>query len=133
MLHDLLAPVCATLDIPLADDVNEKRIAILAVGGVEVEVRDLQPGVSFFAKVGSCPVKKREELFMKLMKGNYLGQETGAARIGLSEDEKFLTLSLGMPYEVTKAIFRDALEDFVNFVLYWRGEVEKFENQLTLY
>jgi hypothetical protein len=61
------------------------------------------------------------------MQANYLGQLTGPSRIGLSQDGKYLTLSLSIPYELTYRSFRELLEDFVNFLLYWREEVVKFE------
>ena len=67
------------------------------------------------------------------MKANYLGQATGSSRIGLSSDEKFLTLSLGMPYEMNYRIFREIVEDFVNFVLYWREEVANFVKQEAIF
>ncbi len=98
----------------------------------EIEIRDLEPGVSLLAKICPCPPKRREELFLQLMRGNYLGQSTGSSRIGVSADEKFLTLSLGMPYEMSYRTFRESVEDFVNFLLYWPRTIEKFEQQETL-
>ncbi|MDE3046539.1 MAG: type III secretion system chaperone [Verrucomicrobiota bacterium] len=130
MLQDFLSQVCVELEMPPIQVV--KQTAVFHFEGVDVEIRDLGPGFSFCSKICPCPEKRQEDLFLQLMRANYLGQLTGASRIGLSQDEKFLTLSLGLPYELSYGAFREALEDFVNFLLYWREEVEKFEAQEQL-
>lgn len=84
------------------------------------------------ARVANCPTLKREDLFIYLMRANLLGQGTGGSRIGLDANEKVLTLSLGLPYEMNYKIFKERFEDFVNFILYWREEIAKFENQPIL-
>jgi hypothetical protein len=132
MLQDFLTQVCAELDISPVPKINERKAALFRLGDEEVEIRDLQPGISFHGRICPCPEKKREELFLLLGKANYLGQQTGPARIGMSADEKFLTLSLGIPYEMSKEVFRDQLEDFVNFMIHWRKEVANFEKLETL-
>ncbi len=129
---EFLDQVSAELDISPVPKKNEKKTYLLTIGKEVIEIRDLEPGVSFFGTICVCPEKKKEELFLKLSKANYLGQETGPARIGLSADEKDLTLSLGIPYEMTYRVFREHLEDFVNFILHWRKEVETFETLETL-
>ena len=131
MLQDFLAQVCVELELPPVQPV--KKFATFRLNEeIEVQLRDLEPGFSFFSKVCACPAKRREDLFLVLMRANYLGQMTGASRIGMSPDEKFLTLSLGLPYEMSYRTFRESLEDFVNFLLYWREEVHKFEAQERL-
>jgi hypothetical protein len=132
MLRDWIAQVCAELDLPVPK-LNERKSYLFRLrDGVEIEIRDLDPGCSFHAKIGPCPNKREEDLFMLLMRANYLGQSTGSTRIGMSGDEKFLTLSSAMPYELSYRNFRESLEDFVNFLLYWREEIEKFETQQQL-
>lgn len=132
MLQVLISEVCAELGIEPVPKMNEKNFVSFHLGNIEVEIRDFKPGFSFFSKITPCSEKKREELFLTLMKANYLGQQTGKQRIGLSFDEKFLTLSLSLPYEVNYRTFRECLEDFINFVLYWRENIEKLANQEPL-
>ena len=81
--------------------------------------------------VAPCPAQKKEELFMFLMNANFLGQGTGGARIGLDRQEKFITLSLGLPYELPYQSFKKHLEDFVNHLIYWRNQVSHFERERT--
>jgi len=132
MLSEFLEQLCVELDISPVPTMDEHKIIHFQLGDEAIEIRDLQPGVALFGKICPCPEKKREELFLKLSKANYLGQETGPTRIGLSLDEKDLTLSLGIPYELTYRVFRENLEDFVNFILHWRKEVANFEKLETL-
>jgi len=132
MLLEFLDQICAELDISPVPKMDEKKVIHFQIGLEAIEIRDLEPGVALFGTICPCPEKRREELFLKLSKANYLGQETGPSRIGMSLDEKDLTLSLGIPYEMTYRVFRENLEDFVNFILHWRKEVETFEKLETL-
>lgn len=128
MMRDHLEKLCTELAIPLPK-LNAQKSYPLNVGDECVYIKDLDPGVGLSAKVCEAPKKKREELFIYLMRANLLGQGTGGSRIGLDGDEKFLTLSLGLPYELNYAAFRETVEDFVNYVIYWREEVAKFEHE----
>jgi hypothetical protein len=133
MLQNLLTQLCTELDIQPIPTMNEKKFIPFSMGAmIDIEIRDLEPGMSLFANIGPVSSIRREELFLELMRANYLGQATGSSRIGMSADEKFLTLSLGMPYEMSYRAFREAIEDFTNFLLYWRKEVEKYYKQDTL-
>jgi len=133
MLHNLLTQLCTELDMQPVPTMNDQKFTPFTMGPlINIEIRDLDPGLSLFAHICPVPVKRREELFLELMRANYLGQTTGSSRIGMSSDEKFLTLSLGMPYEMSYRTFRESFEDFTNFLLYWREEVEKFYKQDTL-
>ncbi len=133
MLQNLMNELHTELELLPVPQVNEhQEVTFRLRDDVEVEIRDLKPGVSFFSRVGLCPGPRREELFVKLSKANYLGQLTGQNRLGMSGDEKFLTLSFGIPYEMSYRGFRETLEDFIQFLLYWREEMEHFEQQQSV-
>ncbi len=133
MLNTLLTQLCTELSIQPVPVMNDQKFIPFTLGSsIHLEIRDLDPGVSLFAHICPLPVQRREELFLELMRANYLGQATGSSRIGISFDEKFLTLSLGIPYEMSYRTFRETFEDFMNFLLYWRETVEKFYKQDTL-
>lgn len=66
-----------------------------------------------------------EDFYMYLSKANYLGQGTGDSVISIHPDEKFLTLSALIAYEVNYKMFRDLIEDFVNYLAFWQKEVNK--------
>ena len=128
MLQDFLERLCGELAIAPVPKLNEKKSYSFRISeGLETHLRDLDPGVAMTAKILPCPETRREDLFIFIMRANLLGQGTGGARIGLDNNEKFLTLSLGLPYEMNYQTFRETLEDFINYLIYWREEVAKFE------
>jgi hypothetical protein len=127
MLEKFVPPLCQELSLPPPPAEARRRFALTLAGDVEVELRDLEPGVGLGAKIARCPARRREELFTWLMRANYLGQGTGGGRIGLDVEEKFLTLSFSIPYELSYLAFKENVESFVNYVLYWRSEIERFE------
>lgn len=90
-----------------------------------ISIKMLEPGLHLHAVIAPCPQEKREELFMYFMKANFLAQGTLGSAIGLSEDEKNLTLSLTFPYEMNYKTFRGDVEDFANIADYWRIEISK--------
>jgi hypothetical protein len=92
-----------------------------------ITFRELDPGCTFFATIGICPLNKQEELFIYLMKANLLGQGTGGSIIGLDRDEKFLTLCLVLPYDMKYKVFKDALEDFTNYLGFWKNELSFYQ------
>jgi hypothetical protein len=133
MLQPLLNELHTELEIlPVPQVADHLEVTFALRDDISVNMRDLKPGISFFSQIAPCPAPRKEELFVKVSKANYLGQLTGAARIGLSADGKFLTLLAGMPYEMSYRNFREALEDFINFLLYWRSEIEQFERQQSV-
>ena len=67
----------------------------------------------------------REDFFIYLMKANFLGQGTGGSIISIDPDEKFFYLSLCITYDINYKIFRDKLEDFTNYLDYWRSELKR--------
>lgn len=130
MLQKFLEMLSSELEIVPAAKINKEKLCFFRLNeATAIEIRDLDPGISLHAKIGPCPEIKKEELFIFLMRGNLLGQGTGGARIGLDADEKSLTLSIGLPYELDYKSFRESVEEFVNYLTYWRDELEKFEKQ----
>jgi len=133
MLRDYLAQLCQELEIDSVPKLNEQKFYPFRLGDEFIALKDLDPGMSMQAQICLAPEKKKEDLFIFLMRANLLGQGTGGARIGIDQEEKFLTLSLGLPYEMNYQIFRETIEDFVNYLIYWREEVTKFENEQSVY
>ena len=105
---------------PLAP-LDENKLFSLKLNTFEISLKYLDPGIYFYAKITPfLPHHKKEDALALLMKANFLGQGTGGSTIGLTEDESFLTLSLGLPYDINYKEFKEALEDFVNFLDYWK-------------
>ena len=111
-------------EIPTKDEQGAYLIKISPE--MHVSVKQLDPGLFFHSPLAALQEQKREELFMFLMKANFLGQGTGGGAIGLDDNEKFLTLSLVIPYDMNYQTFKDSLESFANYVDYWREELSRF-------
>ena len=95
----------------------------------EVWIKDLNPGVYLRCVIAPNIGSADETFYMYLMKANFLGQGTGGGTLTLDPEEKFLTLINLIPYEVNYKIFRDKLEDFVNYIEYWQKEVKNYETR----
>ena len=126
MLEKQLTLICQELNMVVPQLEPEKGYTLVLNPTVSLSLRTLDPGFSLFSTIAPCPEKNREELFLFLMSANFLGQGTGGSRIGLNLDEKLLTLSWGFPYEMNYQDFRDRIEEFVNYLLYWRTEIGKW-------
>ncbi len=83
-------------------------------------IQPLDVGFFMSTSLGACPEVKKEELFTLLMRANFLGQGTNGATISLDSQEKFLTLSHAVPYDLNYKAFKHTLEDFTNFATYWK-------------
>lgn len=50
----------------------------------------------------------------------------------MKEDESFLTLSLSLPYEMNYMAFKDAMQEFVNYLEYWKTETARHEKEAQM-
>jgi hypothetical protein len=83
--------------------------------------------MAFFSNVAPIPIQKKEEAFLYFMTANLLGQGTGNQALGIDPEEKFLTLSCKIPYDMNYKEFKEKIEDFANYLQYWHTEAEKRE------
>lgn len=88
-----------------------------------IDFRELPKGFSMWSRIGECPPKNKEDFYLLIMRANYLGQGTGNYVIGMDQEEKHLTLSSYIPYEIDFKKFKETVEDFVNFIEYWKDEL----------
>jgi hypothetical protein len=124
MLEQLIQKIVDDLEMGEMPQKLEGNVYPLQINPeMKIHLCELDPGVSFWAKIGPCPTAKKEELFILLMKANFLGQGTGGSTIALDENENFLTLSSVLPYDMSYKTLKDALEDFTNYLAYWREEL----------
>ena len=127
MLDRLLEQLYQELNLGLVPPEDEKKSRAVKIGELSFSVKELDPGIFFFGTIAPPAPAKKEEFFTWIMKANFLGQGTGGAAIGLEEDESVLTLSQALPYDMNYKAFKEALEDFANFLQYWKKEVARFK------
>ena len=104
---------------------------LLKIGNeLDIYIKELETGLVIKSVIAPLIFSgDRETFFSYLMKANYLGQGTGGAIIALDPNEKLLTLSLIIPYEVNYRIFRDRLEEFINYLEFWKSELNRLETR----
>lgn len=104
---------------------TEKKCHLFLFDDAEILLEERKEHLFIQSVICAKPANKKEEVFIRLMEANLLGLGTGGSVISLDKQEKFLTLSLDLPYEMNYPAFKENLEDFTNYLFYWREEIEK--------
>jgi len=124
MLEKYLQQLILDLELePIAPKDENQQFFIPINEKLKICVKELEPGFLFRSTIGLCPTLKKEELFIWLMKANFLGQGTGGGILGLDPEEKWVVFSLSLPFEMNYKTFKEALEDFANYSDYWKEEL----------
>jgi hypothetical protein len=128
MLEENLKRLADDLELPPFPPKDKNSCIVLPLAkDLMISIQSLRSGVAFFAHVAPVPLQKREEAFMYFMKANLLGQGTGDQVLGIDTEEKFLTLSCVIPYDMDYKEFKEKIEDFANYLDYWRLEAKKLQ------
>jgi len=97
----------------------------------QIGISELSPGIFFSSIILPIPKEgSKEALFIHLMKANLMGQGTGGGAIGIDPTEKFFTLSQSFTFEMSYQFFKESLEDFLNYISYWKEEIVRFNQTL---
>lgn len=109
--------------------VNEKREAIIEFSdGLAVTIHEDETKIWFKTTYSTLYIKEKEILYTEMMKGNFLGIETGHGAIGLSLDGQKATFCKSISINEAYHDFKEALEDFMNFSSYWKQKIDKLQN-----
>jgi hypothetical protein len=95
--------------------------------GPSLVITRTERGLSFTSTVADCPTIKRAEFLQIMMESNLFGQGTGNAILGLDNKGKQITLSHHIEYDIGYNEFTEILEDFINYVDFWRDEAQNFK------
>lgn len=129
MLESVLTTLCQELNLGTPPEKTKEGVYPLAISPtLKIDIKPLDPGCGFDATLGELPadVPEREDLLIYLMRANFLCQGTGESAIALDLDEKFLTLSTVLPYDSDYREFKGFLEEFANYVDFWRRELAEW-------
>ena len=130
MLEKYLRQLTDDLEMEPVDPKDKRGFwRIPLTSEIQISLRALEPGLYLFSPLAPCPKERKEDIFTFLMRGNFLGLGTGGAAVALDAEEKFLTLSLALTYDMNYLNFKETLEDFVNFLDYWRDELIRLEKK----
>jgi len=110
------------------EEQNKKGYILQLNTDKEIFIEESTNGIYFHAAVCSIDtnqIPSAEDFYSFLMKANYLGQGTSGGALSLNPDEKSLTLSMLIAYEINYKMFFDLLEDFVNYLFFWEKEISR--------
>jgi hypothetical protein len=130
MLDNLISDLEKYLKISLVKEESANHTKYLLTLNDSTEIWFEQTPLGIFIHSKICHFNEKElsspeDFYIYLSKANYLGQGTGNSIISIDPDEKFLTLSTRIAYEVNYRMFRDLIEEFVNYLSFWKKEVNK--------
>ena len=125
MLEHLITELTEKLELPLNLEKDAKGYMTLSLNeDLTLFFKDLNPGFTCKSLIGALPKESSlETLYILLMKANFLGQGTKGAVIGLDENLQNITFTLSIPEELTYRHFKDRVEDFVNYLNYWKKRI----------
>lgn len=86
-----------------------------------------EQGLQIKAEISECPERKLEEFYTSIMQGNLFGTLSGGAVLALDESGKKLTMNLTIAYNPSYSDFYGEVERFVNYVDYWKKQVQEHE------
>jgi hypothetical protein len=127
MIEKHLSQLFEELEIDSIPSFDKDGMAEIHLASFLIQIIKAENQTHLVAPVTPLPKKEKEAFLIKLMEANFLGQGTGGSVLGLQEDESFLTLSLDLPYEINYTSFKEAIEEFVNYLEYWKTEAVEQE------
>ena len=127
MIKDYIKQICEILNIEFPKQESDKSYLIKIDDDLIFKIFDLEDKVYLHSDIDLVPTEKKEEIYSYLMRANLLGQGTGETKIGIDKDEKNLTLSYELSYYSNFNDFKEKVEDFVNYIKYWKEEIIKYK------
>jgi hypothetical protein len=124
MFYDNLVKFLKELNVEGASSIARDAPSIsFESDGVLITITDAPPGMEISATLGELLPEGIEEAFSKLLRGNLLGVTTKKPCLGLDETGKKVSITSSIPTVRSYREFRDAIEDFVNSVAFWKTEL----------
>ena len=126
-IDHLIKNFCAHLQLKEVPQKDSNGFYEIQIGiSPPIFVKDLTPGLFFRGYLSPIAKEKTyEALFIYLMKGNLMGQGTGRATLAIDLSEKFFILTQTLSYEADEKVFYETVENFINYVDFWRDEISE--------
>ncbi|MCH9811414.1 type III secretion system chaperone [bacterium] len=128
MLDNLISDLEKFMGVSLIQEETKEGISysLTLEDGKEIILAEKDTTIFLFTKLchfTETSIPSPEDFYMFAGKANH-PFVAGDVTISLSPDEKFLTLTMLIDYEVNYKMFLDLLEDFANAVSYWEKELK---------
>lgn len=125
MLEEFLKRLSSETGSSYIETQKDKEYIFNFLEDIQIDITKIKDTLHFDAKITPLLEEKKEEILTLVMKANLLKQGSGRAIIGLDENEKFLTLCQSMLYEENYELFKETIEDFLNYLIFWEDEIQK--------
>lgn len=124
MLEDFIPQLQKDLELtePLVHD-GEGSYAFL-LDDQTVTISKVAEGFQLMSTLGELPLLVPELFFVKMLRGNFLGQATAGAILGLDETGTRMLLRSYCPNKGDYRAFKETLEDFINTIDFWKSQKE---------
>ncbi|MDN3504348.1 MAG: CesT family type III secretion system chaperone [Rhabdochlamydiaceae bacterium] len=106
---------------------KERNTFFLPFGQRNILIFVSENNLLLTANLGLLPTEEEfiEPFCIHLLFANYLGQGSGSSGIGLSPDKQTITLTMDVRGDIDYRIFKEQMEEFVNYLDYWINEIEQ--------
>ncbi len=132
MIEQLIQQLTEELGLPPSSKQDENGLFLLEISeSMEISIKTTSPGFLLQAKIAPVPKQAKESSLEYYMEANFLGQGTGNSVIGIDPEEKFLTLSSAIPYDVDYKNFKEIVEAFANYLNHWQKEAKRQQKDAT--
>lgn len=127
MLEDYIRQLSEDYGVT-SEKVSEKSYRLMVENGVLCEIsQEKSSPILLRATVSACPERNLEDFLREIMRASLFGQQTGGATFSLDSSGEMLVLSLLMHPTLEYRTFYEKLEDFLNYVDYWKNKVIEYE------
>ena len=87
--------------------------------------KELEKGFLIQSALDATPKENVEELFLLLLKANFLGQGTKGSYLALNESGETLLFMHEQTNQLNYPQFKEKIEEFVNYLNYWKLRVKE--------
>lgn len=126
MLEHFMTELSKELNLPLNLEKNTQNYYTFSLNqDTLLFFKDLNPGFSCRSPIAQVPKENElEELYILLMRANFLGQGTKGAVISIDETIQNILFTLSIPEQINYRLFKEKVEDFVNYLYYWKSKLK---------
>ena len=106
---------------------KDRKAFFLPFGQRNILIFVAENSFFFSANIGTLPKDEEaiEPFCIHLLFANYLGQGTANNCLGLSPDKQTITLTMDIRGDIDYMMFKEAMEEYVNYFDYWIEEIEQ--------
>jgi len=122
MIERLIEQLSRELEVPSIAP-KSKGVYILPLEeDLFITISEKEGAIHLDSQVAPVPEEDQGRFFQSMLAANLFGQGTYGAILGLDEEGRGLRMQRSLDYPVDYRQFRDAVEDFINAVDFWRQE-----------